>query len=502
MTPLEELTGFAEMLGHRVVTLHPAVHGGILARRDVPEDVADLDAHGIEPIDLVCVNLYPFEQTVGRLDVDLGRGDRADRRRRPGAAPRRGQESRARDPGLPARGLRAACWSSSVTAATSRRDAPRARRTRVRDDRGLRQRRRALVLAQARASPRRSCRCSTARSISPTARTRISAPPTTPQRGARTHLLARVEQLHGKPLSFNNLERPLRGAPARARARRAGLRDRQAREPVRRRNRGDDRSGLRESARGGSDVGVRRRRRPDRPVSAALGERSPSSSSRFCSRRDTTPLAVEALVQKPASRLLNDLERAASRRPSVDFKRVLGGLLVQDRDGEPDPLDAMDVVCGEVATRDVGRPAVRLDGRQAHALERDRDRAGWPDDRIGAGQMSRVDAVRIAVEKAREHGHALEGAVLASDAFFPFADGPASRSRRVSARSSSRAARSATTRSSPPFAPRARRWSSRGGGTSGAERGRRDSAAAPRPTVRLRRACLKDACSRSRGCRS
>ena len=68
--PLEELTGFAEMLGHRVVTLHPAVHGGILARPDVPEDVADLAAHGIEPIDLVCVNLYPFEQTVGRLDVE------------------------------------------------------------------------------------------------------------------------------------------------------------------------------------------------------------------------------------------------------------------------------------------------------------------------------------------------------------------------------------------------------------------------------------------------
>ena len=69
VTPLEEVTGFAEMLGHRVVTLHPAVHGGILARRDVPEDLADLATHGIEPIDLVCVNLYPFEETVGRLDV-------------------------------------------------------------------------------------------------------------------------------------------------------------------------------------------------------------------------------------------------------------------------------------------------------------------------------------------------------------------------------------------------------------------------------------------------
>jgi phosphoribosylaminoimidazolecarboxamide formyltransferase/IMP cyclohydrolase len=71
VTPLEELTGFGELLGHRVVTLHPAVHAGILARRDVPADLAELDAHGISPIDLVCVNLYPFERTVGRLDVSL-----------------------------------------------------------------------------------------------------------------------------------------------------------------------------------------------------------------------------------------------------------------------------------------------------------------------------------------------------------------------------------------------------------------------------------------------
>ena len=57
VTPLEELTGFGELLGHRVVSLHPAVHAGILARRDVPEDVAQLEGHGFAPIDLVCVNL-------------------------------------------------------------------------------------------------------------------------------------------------------------------------------------------------------------------------------------------------------------------------------------------------------------------------------------------------------------------------------------------------------------------------------------------------------------
>ena len=69
VTQVESLTGFTEMLGHRVVTLHPAVHGGILARRNIPEDVADLEKHGIEPIDLVVVNLYPFTEVASRRGV-------------------------------------------------------------------------------------------------------------------------------------------------------------------------------------------------------------------------------------------------------------------------------------------------------------------------------------------------------------------------------------------------------------------------------------------------
>src|SRR5262245_42382917 len=66
-----QVTGFPEMLDGRVKTLHPKVHGGILARRDVPEHLAALDAHGIGAIDLVAVTLYPFEQTVARPDVGL-----------------------------------------------------------------------------------------------------------------------------------------------------------------------------------------------------------------------------------------------------------------------------------------------------------------------------------------------------------------------------------------------------------------------------------------------
>jgi phosphoribosylaminoimidazolecarboxamide formyltransferase/IMP cyclohydrolase len=63
---VQEWTGFPEMLGHRVVTLHPKVHGGILALRDDPEHQADMKKYDIEPVDLVCVGLYPFEQAIAR----------------------------------------------------------------------------------------------------------------------------------------------------------------------------------------------------------------------------------------------------------------------------------------------------------------------------------------------------------------------------------------------------------------------------------------------------
>jgi phosphoribosylaminoimidazolecarboxamide formyltransferase/IMP cyclohydrolase len=66
-----EVTGFPEMLDGRVKTLHPKVHGGLLARREIPEHMAALERHGIRPIDLVAVTLYPFEQTVAKAGVTL-----------------------------------------------------------------------------------------------------------------------------------------------------------------------------------------------------------------------------------------------------------------------------------------------------------------------------------------------------------------------------------------------------------------------------------------------
>jgi len=72
VTDVAEITGFPAILGHRVVTLHPKVHGGILANRSDPSHQADLERFGIDPIDLVIVNLYPFSSDPGVELIDIG----------------------------------------------------------------------------------------------------------------------------------------------------------------------------------------------------------------------------------------------------------------------------------------------------------------------------------------------------------------------------------------------------------------------------------------------
>ena len=68
---VSDITGFPEIMDGRVKTLHPHIHGGLLARRDSPEHMATLEKHGIHPIDIVCVNLYPFEETVAQPGCTL-----------------------------------------------------------------------------------------------------------------------------------------------------------------------------------------------------------------------------------------------------------------------------------------------------------------------------------------------------------------------------------------------------------------------------------------------
>ena len=92
VTDVAEFTGSPELLDGRVKTLHPRLHAALLARRDDSAHMATLEAEGIEPIDLVCVNLYPFEQTVARLGRERAGGGREHRHRRPDDDPRGGQE--------------------------------------------------------------------------------------------------------------------------------------------------------------------------------------------------------------------------------------------------------------------------------------------------------------------------------------------------------------------------------------------------------------------------
>src|SRR5207253_2384829 len=69
VTDVSQVTGFPEMMDGRVKTLHPKIHGGLLALRDNPEHLAAMQQHDIRPIDLVCINLYPFEKTIAKPDV-------------------------------------------------------------------------------------------------------------------------------------------------------------------------------------------------------------------------------------------------------------------------------------------------------------------------------------------------------------------------------------------------------------------------------------------------
>ena len=424
VVPLEELTGFPEMLGHRVVTLHPAVHGGILARRDVPGDLDDLERHGIAPIDLVCVNLYPFEETVGRLGVtwqaaveqiDVGGPAmlRAAAKNHAHVVP----ICRPEDYGPVLDELRRV---GDVSEETRRALALRAFATTAAYDAAV-----AGWLSRGEPLPEllvsaheRAAELSYGENPHQRAAYYV-------ERGSRTHLLSRVEQLQGKPLSFNNLNdlsaaRELIGelagpacvivkhanpcgAALGATAEKAYGKALAA-DPV--------------SAFGGVVV-------LDGAVSAALGEALAEQFVEVLLAPGYDEQATEALSRKQGTRVLNDLERRASDLAAPDVRRVVGGLLVQEPDRGPDLRDGMDVVCGEVADetwRDLlfAWTVVKHVTSNAIVIATDGATIG-----IGAGQMSRVDAVRIALAKAREHGHETVGAVLASDAFFPFADGPA-----------------------------------------------------------------------------
>jgi phosphoribosylaminoimidazolecarboxamide formyltransferase/IMP cyclohydrolase len=243
-------------------------------------------------------------------------------------------------------------------------------------------------------------------------------------RGARTHLLSRVEQLHGKELSFNNLN-DLAAARQLAReftlpacvivkhANPCGVAVAATIEDAYERALASDPV----SAYGGVVVLTR-------PVAAPLAERLAEQFVEVLLAPGFEEGALEELTQKPNTRILHDQERRAGDRGARHVKSVPGGLLVQDADSEVDDREGMEAVCGSPTETQWGDlvfawRVCKYVTSNAIVLARDLATIG-----VGAGQMSRVDAVRIAVAKAEERGHDLEGASLASDAFFPFPDGP------------------------------------------------------------------------------
>jgi phosphoribosylaminoimidazolecarboxamide formyltransferase / IMP cyclohydrolase len=420
---VEELTGVAEMLGGRVKTLHPRIHAAILARRDRAEDLATLDDQQIEPFDLVCVNLYPFSEVAGRYGVreeeavemiDIG-GPSMLR----GAAKNFEHCAPVCRPERYLSLLEELHESGQLSRATRRALAAEAFATTAAYETAI-----ARWFADVEAFPETFVAAFTKvmdlrYGENPHQRGAYYA-----EQGARVHLLSRVEQLHGKELSLINL---LDLSAARLLVREFAL---PACVIVKHANpcgvavaatieEAWDRALASDPVSAFGMVCA-----VNRPVSPGLGEALAERFVDVTFAPDYDDSALEALRRKEAVRILRDRERRGFPRGERDFKRVLGGLLIQDRDWDIDDREGMEVVCGEPDEATWGDlvfawRVCKHVGSNAIVLAKELATIG-----IGGGQTSRVDSVKIALEKAREHGHDTRGSVLASDAFFPFPDGP------------------------------------------------------------------------------
>jgi phosphoribosylaminoimidazolecarboxamide formyltransferase/IMP cyclohydrolase len=422
VTTVEELTGSAELLDGRVKTLHPAVHAGILARRDHAEDMRSLADRGIEPIDLVVANLYPFRAVANRHGVtesdvietiDVG-GPAMVR----AAAKNFHSVAVVTDPERYGFLLEELQGSGGELSLDTRRE-----------------------LAGEAFSHTASYDVTVAGWFSDTEPfperlaldfvkvTDLAYGENPHQRaayyrdsGARRHLLSRVEQLGGRQLSFNNLgdlhaARTMVSAfqvPAVAIIKHgipAGLAVGASVEDAYERALACD-----PIAAYGGVIAV------NRPVSERLAKRLGELFVEVLFAPGYENGAVELLARKPDLRILDDRERRKTSPGERDMRRVLGGVLVQDRDLELDDREDMHVVSRRAPTKRQWDDLL-FAWRVAHfvrsnavVLARDLATVG-----IGAGQVSRVDAVHVAAAKANG---GVTGSVLASDGFFPFDDGP------------------------------------------------------------------------------
>jgi phosphoribosylaminoimidazolecarboxamide formyltransferase/IMP cyclohydrolase len=420
---VEAVTESPEMLGGRVKTLHPRVHAGILARRDHTEDVATLEEHGIEAFDLVCVNLYPFEEVTARR----------------GATEEDAVETI--DIGGPSM-LRGAAKNFTHCAPVCRPEqyGPVLEELRTNGGLSLETRRRLAAEAFAHTAAyeaaiatwfnaRAEFPDSLVVSLEKVQDLRYGENPHQraayyAERGVRRHLLSRVEQLHGPELSFNNLF-DLNGARALVRefelptcvivkhANPCGVAIGASIEEAHAKALASDPT----SAYGGVIV-------LNREVPLSVAEQIAVSADLVFAPGYADAALKAIRERRKMIRVLVDHERRIANAGERGYKRVLGGMLVQDSDAEIDDRGGWEVVTGEVTEAQWGDlvfawRVCKHVSSNAIVLAKDLQTIG-----IGAGQMSRVDAVRIAVDKAAEFEHDVTGSSLASDALIPFPDGP------------------------------------------------------------------------------
>ena len=425
---VSEVTGFPEMMDGRVKTLHPRVHGGLLARRDRAEDLRLAVEHGIPLIDLVVVTLYPFEQVAAREGAELA------------------ELVENVDIGGPTMLRSAAKNHAHVAVVCDTADyAPLLEALEVGGtDLALRRRLAAKVFARTAAYDGLIAATLGARfeaeergAEAPAAAPWFSVTLPRAQElryGENPHQAAAVygglegvEVLHGKELSYNNLIDVdaaldiLRDFPAEGEAACAILKHTNpcgvalgadAKEAFERAFATDTVSPF-----GGILVW-------NRPldVEAAQAVHRIFTEILIAPGYDEEALA---LLRKKKDRRLLRVDPAAGRRLPSQLRHFFGGALVQGHDSladedpssyrcvterRPTGAELRDLLFGWKVVRHVKSNAILLakDGRTLG---------------VGAGQMSRLDSSEIAVMKARREGHDLAGCALASDAFFPFADG-------------------------------------------------------------------------------
>ena len=418
---VSEVTKFPEMLDGRVKTLHPAIHGGLLARRDSREHMKALADQGIAPIDLVAVNLYPFEQTAARRDVTPG------------------DVIEQIDIGGPSMLRSAAKNFESVTVIVDPADYPRVLATFEAGDDDLDLRRLLAEKVFARTAAydaaiahwfgcERSEIFPERLAIPLLKESNLRYGENPGQRAAfyvekRNDGVAALKQMGGKELSFNNLL-DLEGA--------LFATDPFAEETCCAIVKHTTPCGL---ATGATALEAYRKALACDPVSAfgsvisftvAVDDETAEAVSSLFVECIVAPGfsagALEILGRKKNLRVLGG--RAQWRDHALDFKRVRGGFLAQERASRETAKEDWKVVTQRQPTEaewwDL-RFAWRAVGSvksNAIVLVREGATIG-----IGAGQMSRVDAAFLSVHKATLAGHDTKSAVMGSDAFFPFRDG-------------------------------------------------------------------------------